>query len=1382
SVIVNGNSQLIGGLAADRLTINGSGLLWLASATSGNHAPLANGGTLQLNEDTAASVVLVATDPDGDTLGFTIVAAPAHGVLSGVAPNLTYTPAPDFNGSDSFTFKANDGQSDSNVAAVAITVLPVNDRPVADSRPLVLAEDTAASVILSGSDVDGDALTFSVVNGPGHGALSGTAPNLTYTPAANYNGPDAFTYVASDGSLTSAAATVSITVTPVNDAPVAIDRSYSVSEGSTVAITLTGSDVDGDALTFQRLTSPSNGSLTGTAPNFVYRPNANFNGVDSFTFTASDGQATSAPGTIAINVTNLNFAPVANSAAAQTNEDVPVVVTLTASDQDGDPLAFSIVAPPQHGTLGSVASTGNGTATVNYTPAENYNGLDSFTFKARDTASADSNVATISLTIHSVNDAPTADSRSVQTDEDVPLAIQLTGSDIEQSALTYVVVTQPQHGALSGAAPNVTYTPAADYNRPDSFTFKVNDGQLDSTAATISIDVRPVNDAPVAAAQAATTNEDASLTLTLTATDVENSALTFAIVTPPQHGTVGSITAVSANSASVVYTPAPDYNGADSFTFKANDGGKDSEPASLTLTIVPQNDAPVATGQDLVQPQDTPFDFTLSATDVDGDALSYTIVRPPAHGALSGTAPNLTFTPDFNYRGSDSLVFKANDGQVDSNEATIAFTMTPVSHPPVASSGSPVTLDEDASATIVLPASDLDGDALSYFIVAPPQHGTLGPVTIANGVATVTYTPTANYNGADSFTFKASDGAADSNEASIAITIRAVNDAPVASAQTVATDEDTPVAFALTATDVDGDALSYVVVAPPAHGTLSGTAPNLTYTPAADYNGPDSFTFKVIDPVAAESNVATVSLAVAPVNDAPVAANKSVTTDEDTSVAIVLTATDVDSASLTFAVVTPPQHGTLSGLAPNLVYQPAADFNGSDTFTYKANDGALDSAPATVSIAIAPVNDAPIANPLTISTSSGAPTAIVLTGSDVDNATLNFAIISQPQLGTLAGTPPNLTYTSNASFGGFDSFTFAANDGQLGSAPATIQIIAGLPPRSRTYTTTADFAGGTLASISTDVPDQISNRTVLASYDVVWVANSTKGTVVKLDAETGRALGEYLTTPAGVASPYPSRVAIDSKGSVWVANYSHNSIVKIGQPDNGSWVDRNHDGVATTSTGLGDIKPWTGTNVSGAADEAILLYVPTDITGGVRHISVDADDNVWVGGTSGVWEKYDGRTGALLRTELGNVGGGMGGFIGSDGKLYSAGSQFLIWNTSGPLASQPAAANIRPNTWAEALDSHGNLWCTRDGSSTVTKYSPSGQLLGEYYHGEPWGMGIAIDASDHVWIAHSHCGHSVGHLLPDGTWVGNVEVANHGPVNVSIDRHGRIWVTSSTGV
>src|SRR5205085_2094088 len=198
-------------------------------------------------------------------------------------------PVLNYNGPDSFTYMANDGVFNSNVATVGITVNAVNDPPVAVSNSYSTNEDialvvSAAGVLANDSDVDGNPLTAIQVSGTAHGTLSlGADGGFTYTPAANYNGPDSFTYKANDGLLNSKTVTVTLTVNAVNDAPVATPQSRSLNEDATRAIVLAGTDVDGNVLTFAIVTQPAHGILTGTAPNVTYVPALNYNGPDSFT-------------------------------------------------------------------------------------------------------------------------------------------------------------------------------------------------------------------------------------------------------------------------------------------------------------------------------------------------------------------------------------------------------------------------------------------------------------------------------------------------------------------------------------------------------------------------------------------------------------------------------------------------------------------------------------------------------------------------------------------------------------------------------------------------------------------------------------------------------------------------------------------------------------------------------------------------------------------------------------------------------------------------------------------------------------------------------------------------------------------------------------------
>ena len=347
------------------------------------YAPLAaTSPSLSTEEDTALSATLSASVGNGGAISFSIAIEPEHGILTGDAPDLVYTPDPDYTGSDSFTFVASYGRA-TVTGMVSIDVTPVNDPPAADFQSPATAEDTPLSITLTGTDVDSPELDFEVASSPAHGTLSGTAPDLVYTPDPNYFGADSFTFTASDGEETSAPGTIAISVVSVNDAPVAAGGSASTSEDTPVSITLTGSDLEGTGLTFAVASAPAHGTLSGTAPNLVYTPASNYNGADSFTFTASDGEATSAPATISLWISPLNDPPAAVADSASTPKNTQVVIAVLANDSDpeGNPLTVTATTPPTKG--GAVTIVSGGTA-IRYKPKSGFTGTDTFTYTVGD--------------------------------------------------------------------------------------------------------------------------------------------------------------------------------------------------------------------------------------------------------------------------------------------------------------------------------------------------------------------------------------------------------------------------------------------------------------------------------------------------------------------------------------------------------------------------------------------------------------------------------------------------------------------------------------------------------------------------------------------------------------------------------------------------------------------------------------------------------------------------------------------------------------------------------------------------------------------------------------------------------------------------------------
>jgi hypothetical protein len=653
----------------------------------------------------------------------------------------------------------------------------------------------------------------------------------------------------------------------------------------------------------------------------------------------------------------------------------------------------------------------------------------------------------ILLSISTISAGP-AGGDGIVTEEDTPVSITLIGDDPDGDALTYKVVTGPSHGRLSGTAPKLTYIPKPDFNGTDSFTFIINDGTVDSVPTTVIIVVTPVNDSPTANDTSVKTQEDTFVSITLTGCDPDGDALVYSVVKEPSNGEL------SGEGPNLSYKPNENFNGSDSFTFKVNDGTTDSAEATVSIELLPVNDPPtasyagtifresppVARDDNVATDEDSPVSIKLAGYDANEDELTYTIVKSPSHGKLSGTAPDVSYTPNSNFSGSDSFTFKVNDGTTDSAEATISVTVMAANDTPNAKDDSINTKEDTAISVIDVLTNDTDNDGDSLDVTAVTQ-GKNGTVAI-NTDNTLSYTPRANFSGSDSFTYTVSDGKGGKSKATVGVRVEAVNDVPRAKSSNVTTKEDKEVSIKLTGKDEDGDALSFSVVKGPSNGSLSGTAPNLKYIPKANFNGQDSFTFKVSDKTT-DSSAATVSITVTAVNDPPMAYSDSVTTQEDKAISITLGGGDDDGDVITYRVINGPSHGSLKGRAPRLIYTPNANFNGKDSFTFKASDKRAESDIGIVSITVNAVNDAPTANDSSVITEEDKPVSVGLTGSDPDGDLLTYIIVRGPSHGSLqgmAGTSPKVSYTPNANFNGTDSFTFKVSDKIVESAVATALI------------------------------------------------------------------------------------------------------------------------------------------------------------------------------------------------------------------------------------------------------------------------------------------------------------------------------------------------------
>jgi hypothetical protein len=981
-----------------------------------NDAPVINDRSITTNEDTPVTFNHGAADVDGGSLAVT-ASDPPKGSASCTATQCTYTPDPNTNGSDSFTITASDGQL-SDTAAISVTVNAVNDAPDALDTALTTDEDTTGTVSITAVDVDGDALTYTPTNGA-HGQVTCGGNVCDYAPDANFFGSDSFAVTVADGHGGSDTITVTVTVNSVNDVPVAQDTSLTTDEDASITFTPSTSDVEDSTLTLTA-TNGSKGSVTCGVATCTYTPNANANGSDSFTYTATDDDGASDTATVGVTINAVNDEPVAQDASADTDEDTAVDVPITASDVDGDSLTYT----PTNGAHGTVSCDGN---VCTYTPAANFFGTDTFTVLVSDGAGGDDD-SVVTVTIRSVNDAPVAQDTSITTDEDTPVTFTPPAEDVEDAALTFTA-TDGSKGSVSCGTATCTYTPDLNENGSDSFTYTATDDDGASDTATVSVTINPVNDAPDALDTALTTDEDTTGSVSITAVDVDGDALTYT----PTDGANGQVTC---DGNVCDYAPDANVFGSDSFTVTVTDTGGLSDTITVTVTVNSVNDVPVAQDTSLTTDEDTSITFTPPADDVEDAALTLTATDGSKGSVTCGVA-TCTYTPDLNENGSDSFTYTATDDDGASDTATVSVDITPVNDAPVAQDASADT-DEDTAVDVPITASDVDGDSLTY----TPTNGAHGTVSCDGNVCT--YTPDADFNGTDTFTVLVSDGAGGGDDSIVTVTIRPVNDAPVAGDVAITTDEDTAFTSGFDVSDVDTGDTYTLSASDPGHGTVTCDGTLCEYSPDLNFNGTDTFEYTATD-AAGAVGTATVTVTVTPVNDAPVAADSTESTDEDTALGVTLVATDVDTGDeRTYAVVDGPGHGTVDCSSDgSCTYEPAANFHGSDSFTWKASDGDADSNVATVDITVRGVNDAPVAQDASAQTEEDTPVDVTIEASDVDIATDGDVLTATPGPaghGTVTCDALTCTYTPAANFSGSDSFAVTVSDGNGGSDTVTVSI------------------------------------------------------------------------------------------------------------------------------------------------------------------------------------------------------------------------------------------------------------------------------------------------------------------------------------------------------
>lgn len=1017
------------------------------SVNSLNDAPtIRRDLALACDEDQPLHIPLDSLVADVDdelaSLDLQISTGAVEGNVEVVDGIIIYTPTPNFHGNAGLSITITDIHQLSTSETLIMTVRPVADVPLLTSALILkLDEDGSEGLTLEALSPDAQPV-FVIDQEPRDGVaiLDSVSGKLTYTPVTNFFGTDfMLVHVEALGlNLSSTPEQVLITVNPVNDPPQALSTTLQAGEDepTTFLYLALFSDIDDDivdviAAEFSGGGQSSTVTLDADGLTFQAIPDASGDGVGQLRLTVNDGVNQGHADTTfsySVNIGAVADAPTAVSQEVTTAEDTAVVVLLKATSSDSATPTFVLTQPPAHGTvtLSTVAAEPRAT----YVPEQNFHGDDEFAFVAL--ASGLTDAGTISVVVTSVNDPPLLSlPLSVNTNEDEALSLDLEGlvSDADNDPLS--VVATATSGAVTITAQGLLYTPAPNFNGPVVVSLTATDAPPPALGVTASmtIDVLAVDDTPVVQGTALVAVEDTELSTVITAVSPDGTVV-FSVETSTLHGTA----TINPNSGLLTYTPLLNFNGSDRVVVSAALGGLVSVPTFIPITVSAVDDDPVVRGDPINMVQNQTFQIRLASlvSDVDaplgettatfngGTATVFLALSEdpglgdggdvPTNSEALGKAPTgTTFNAAIVSESSIPQLMvrivptpELNSATLVGGKLTLVTTSGAVTRTfnyPVVIAGilnESATTTEDEAKSVTLRHAFFDQTTPSLSIFTPPRHGT---ASITDGIAK--YTPALNFSGTDSFVVQTA-AVGFVVRSTITVVVTAVNDLPVALATTVIVDEDTPKTFQVTALDPDNN-LTFLFTRVNAQaeadrpGNLSvissgSNTKTLRYTPLSNRNGIDLVQMTVSDGVA--QSTAFIVVAITPSPDQPQAQPLLVQGVEDQPTILFLGegATDPDGDPLTFSI-TSLDAGSISSLNASQgvgIFVPDLNATTEVHFSYTATDPSGFSVTSQGTIAITPVNDAPIVLAPTIDLFLGAidssdPLAFVVT--DQLNAT-----------------------------------------------------------------------------------------------------------------------------------------------------------------------------------------------------------------------------------------------------------------------------------------------------------------------------------------------------------------------------------------------------------
>lgn len=739
--------------------------------------------------------------------------------------------------------------------------------PIAADDSYTIDEDTDLTDDVSENDTNAPTDVYIVITDVSNGTLSlNSDGTFTYMPNQDFFGTDVFVYEVCNNLNECSEATVTIEVSPINDAPVTETIVYEADFNGVLNASVTNAitDVDDTVLIYTLDETTLNGTLVFNEDgSFTYTPFTNYSGTDSFTYTVCDPHSACVEAIAQLLIIDPDEMPTVVDDQYTLDEGTVFSGNVgdNDSDPDGDELTFSVEVGPLHGVF-VLQQDGSFT----YEPNQYYYGQDTVIYRACDPTPFCA-FGMVVFTVLPLNSAPVAVDDYVVGEQNDVLVYNVSNNDFdpEGDLLVYSLVSGVTQGTLDfNANGSFTYTPNQDYYGQDSFQYEVCDNEYcDSAFVFITID--QINFTPIAVDDLYSTTQGSPLSADVSTNDNMNNGGegTYSVVTDVTNG----VLLLNADGT-FAYTPAPGFFGTDVFTYSVCNPNNLCDEATATIVVDELNTIPVAQDDFFTIPEDG-FLFASVATndsDADGDVLTYTVEIGVNHGTLVfNDDGSFTYTPNLNFFGTDNFTYTACDLDGNCDVATVTIVVTSVNDAPVANDDFYTTeQNTEVSGFVGNNDTDVDDNQLVYTIDNLPTNGAI----IFNSDGTFIYTPNAGFIGTDTFTYTACDDEGLCDTATVTITVvEAQQPIPQVVIDQYTTNEDEVLYGDVSINDINTGGFIYTVVQQPSNGTVDmGASGSFVYTPNPDYNGFDEFVYQACDLIG-NCYQATVNIIIVPMPD-----------------------------------------------------------------------------------------------------------------------------------------------------------------------------------------------------------------------------------------------------------------------------------------------------------------------------------------------------------------------------------------------------------------------------------------------------------------------------------------------------------------------------------